>query len=297
MTTNQMTPVPTMTLPYHRTALAQPTHRWWRPIVTLAVTFVTWQVLVFVFDQLFGLAFFSIPAMEALTEEEFGVPSMNRPFGAFYSLGMIALLLPALAVGLRVSERRSIGTMSSVAGRLRRGLLTRNLVVAALVFLATTGLLTGAMIVVGDTPAPQITPYTAGLLAVALLLVPIQAAAEEYVFRGLPQQTFGAWLKNPWVGILVPVPLFAFAHLYNTMGLISTAIVALAAGILTWRTGGLEAAIALHVVNNVAVFVFGAFGMADLSATEVAPMSTLASAVSVITFSTIVLVRQRRDEV
>ena len=79
----------------------------------------------------------------------------------------------------------------------------------------------------------------------ALLIVPFQAAAEEFAFRALPMQVFGAWLRNPFWGILLPLPLFVVAHDYNAAGLLGVAAFALAAGVLVWRTGGIEAAIGL----------------------------------------------------
>jgi len=62
--------------------------------------------------------------------------------------------------------------------------------------------------------------------------------------------------------------------------MIGVAGFALAAGVLVWRTGGLEAAIALHAVNNSLGFVFGAIGWGDLNATDV---TTLDAAVSLTT--------------
>jgi hypothetical protein len=43
---------------------------------------------------------------------------------------------------------------------------------------------------------------------VILLLVPLQAAAEEYIFRGYLMQSIGRWLRHPAFAILLPVPLF-----------------------------------------------------------------------------------------
>ncbi|MDN5569744.1 MAG: CPBP family intramembrane metalloprotease, partial [Propionibacteriaceae bacterium] len=218
-----------------------------------------------------------------------GVPTPNRPLGAAFLFGNIALLLPALALALLIGERRTIGTMSSVAGRLRRGLLGRYLGLAAAIVAVTTTASAALTLATGTPMTPQVTPWTLGLLAVTFLLIPLQATAEEYVFRGLPQQMLGSWLKSPWWGILVPIPLFAFAHLYNALGLISTALFALAAGILTWRTGGLEAAIGLHVVNNLVAIGMGAFAITDLAATEVTPASLITSTIATVSYTALVL--------
>ena len=96
----------------------------------------------------------------------------------------------------------------------------------------------------------------------ALLLVPLQAAAEEYVFRGWLLQAVGAYLRTPWVAIAFQAVLFAAAHGWGTrLGLPGPGRHGRALGWLTVRTGGLEAAIALHVVNNLVAFtVAAAFG-------------------------------------
>lgn len=298
MTTQQIpqsiqTSQPTTELPYHRLAHANPRHRWWRPLITVVVTLVTWFVLSLLFGSAIGRLAGSSELMLTFTEEN-GMPSANRPIGALLSFGSVALMLPALVFGLWVGERRWIGTMSSVAGRLRRPELLRHLGLAVGVIVVIMGGSTVAGVLAGQLPVPSVTPWTLGLLLVTLLVVPIQAAAEEYVFRGVPQQMLGAWLKNPWFGILLPVPLFTIAHIYNPVGLISVGLFAVAAGVLTWRTRGLEAAIALHVMNNVYAVVLGAFAVSDLTATEIPIIGLLTSSAVVVVFTGIVLVRSKR---
>jgi membrane protease YdiL (CAAX protease family) len=200
------------------------------------------------------------------------------PVAAVFSAVAIALMIPAIAIGVRLAEGRRLGTLSSVAGRLRVRLLGRCGVLAAGVHAAT-----------GAAPTPSWGASSAGLLATALLLVPFQAAAEEYAFRALPQQVLGAWLRSPWWGILVPVPLFVFGHDYNLPGQVSIAVFAVATGILTWRTGGLEAAIALHVVNNASIFVLGAVGLVNLSSSEVTWLAVVLDAAMIAGYTVLVL--------
>ena len=60
--------------------------------------------------------------------------------------------------------------------------------------------------------------------------------------------------------------------------MIGVAGFALAAGVLVWRTGGLEAAIALHAVNNSLGFVFGAIGWGDVTTLDAAVSLTTVAA-------------------
>ncbi|MDF2498717.1 MAG: family intrarane metalloprotease protein, partial [Arthrobacter koreensis] len=62
------------------------------------------------------------------------------------------------------------------------------------------------------------------MLLVAVAVVPFQAAAEEYAFRGLLMQVIGSWLRHPAFAILLPVPLFVLGHGYGLVGQIDVAI-------------------------------------------------------------------------
>ena len=63
--------------------------------------------------------------------------------------------------------------------------------------------------------------------------------------------------------------LFVASHAYNWIGLIDIAIFAVCTAVLTWRTGGLEASIALHAIGNTVFFCSGAVDMLDPNATEI----------------------------
>lgn len=250
-------------LTFHRQALANPRHRWWRPLLTILISVVIYAALVAVL--LAGTVLSSSSVGDVLADGEL---DMSDPGASAVALMSLALMIPSLAIGVRLGERRRLGAMSSIAGRLRLNLLGRY----SLVALVCIGLALGVSLIIdllgGTVPRPAWESSSLGLLACALLLVPFQAAAEEYVFRALPQQVLGAWLRSPWWGILLPVPLFVVGHDYDLTGQLGVAAFAIAAGILTWRTGGLEAAIALHVVNNALLYVVGAFGLTDLNATS-----------------------------
>ncbi len=111
---------------------------------------------------------------------------------------------------------------------------------------------------VGST-ANAFTSTTRDYLLVIAFLTPFQAAGEEYFFRGYLTQAFGGLFHRVWVAVVVPAFLFGLAH-----GLGQSAPVffdrfafGLVAGALVVLTGGLEAGIAMHVLNN-----WLAFGLA-----------------------------------
>jgi membrane protease YdiL (CAAX protease family) len=112
----------------------------------------------------------------------------------------------------------------------------------------------------------EFTATTVVLAVVVLLTTPLQAAGEEYVFRGYLMQAVGSLSNNRWVALLVTATLFATAHGVQNFPLFFDRLMfGLIAGWLVIRTGGLEAGIAMHVLNN--FFALGyALLFADLSA-------------------------------
>lgn len=108
-----------------------------------------------------------------------------------------------------------------------------------------------------DTPwAPQPQPDAWVFIVVILLTSPLQAIAEEVLFRGYLMQAFGAMVRTPWFAILTSAVIFAALHGTQNAALFFDRLAfGILAGVLVCRTGGLEAAIAAHIVNN--IFAFG----------------------------------------
>ena len=100
------------------------------------------------------------------------------------------------------------------------------------------------------------------LLPVSLLVVLIQASAEEIVFRGYIQQQLAARFSSPWLWMVLPSALFGFAHYTPAeaggnavlIGLWATLFGLLMAD-LTARSGTLGPAIAVHFVTNVSALL------------------------------------------
>ncbi len=231
-------------------------------LVLATVLFLTSAVLLVVPLVLLAVA---VPAMEAPLDQALTATDVSDPLTMALMLAMIALMLPAALLAVRLLGGRPIGTLSSVDGHLRGRLLVRCLRLAVL--LTVPAVLVSAALD-GRWTHAAVDGSTLPLLALALLVVPLQAAAEEYVFRGLLMQTIGAWARHPVWAIVLPVPLFAVGHDYGTLGTIDVAAFGLVAGWLTWRTGGLEAAIGLHVAVNGVLFALGSIGLVELDAIE-----------------------------
>ena len=225
-----------------------PRHRWWRPLVALAVAGALWIVCAV-------LAF--LPSMLVLGSEE----EMANPVNPWASVSLnlvLASLIPATLLGLWVGFRRSPWRVLSVAGRLRwRWLGWCLLVVTPLwaAYLAVTWFVFDQEVL--DRPE-----HWVALLVITLLTTPFQAAGEEIAFRGGLVQGVGAWFHTPAVALAVTTVLstafFAAAHgSADPWIVVELGSLAVAGCWLAWRTGGLEAVIVLHVVNNVLIMVTG----------------------------------------
>jgi membrane protease YdiL (CAAX protease family) len=209
-------------------------------------------------------------------------PGVEPPGGALLNnpllevaalLLSVAVILPAVWMGVRAAEGRSLGWVSSVVGRLRwRWLALTALPIGALVVLGYV-----AFIVVGSLLEPnpgevESAPVQWGLLlgglALIIVLVPVQAAAEEYFFRGFLMQMIGGYLRSPWFGVAITSVLFALAHVdFQWTRLLSLTAFGVVAAVLTLYTGGLEAGIVLHTVNN--LLAFGLTAVADAPTSDV----------------------------
>lgn len=102
----------------------------------------------------------------------------------------------------------------------------------------------------------SMTRSSAVLAVVLLLTTPLQAIGEEFVFRGYLMQAFGSLLSG-WAAVLITSVLFALAHGVQDGPLfIDRLAFGVMASYLVLRTGGLEAGIAMHVLNNLTAFGF-----------------------------------------
>ncbi|PPB50357.1 hypothetical protein C4K88_00065 [Arthrobacter pityocampae] len=214
--------IPAMTLAvlaHNRLARAYALYRWWRPVLTLAVTAVAYGMLLLALVVAAMIASALDPALGILIDDAMDPSApldMNNPSAALLAMLMLAIGLPAALLGARIGGWRPAGSVSSVLGRLRWGLLARCLGLAAGLHLMLTLGVTFTGVAFTGAGTSQVTAtwnqHSGWMRAVALLVVPFQAAAEEYVFRGDLMQTIGSWLRHPAWAILLPVPLFVLGH-------------------------------------------------------------------------------------
>ena len=264
--------LPTEPVPYHQ-MLRGPRFRWWKPIVTLLLAVALGIPLILL--SLLPLLVAGI----ATGDPELGAAALdvtNLSPTAFVAVNLsLIVLIPLSGLTIWIVHQIRPRFLSSVAGGIRWRWLARCALIVLPLWLVYLAL--GLLVAPPESSRPD---DWLALLVIVLIMTPIQAAAEEYFFRGWLMQNIGAWFARPIVGLVVSLAVstvaFAAAHgspdpwIFGSIGCL-----AVASGIAAYRTGGLEAGIAMHGVNNLlafgAVLTFGgwdeAFVGADTSGT------------------------------
>ena len=258
-------PAPRRTAPapgtaYHR-MVADPRLRWWHPLLT---TLAVLALIVVALNILYGAAALGGLIAGQPMGPDF-MPVLPDLLDTALGLAAIATALPIVLFGARFMQSRRPGTVSSVTGRLRWGWLGTCLLLAAAAMAVLTAGVIGLTMLTGTSEEAGTTVHWVGAgaflatFAVLVALVPVQAAAEEYVFRGWLLQAVGAVVRSPWPAIALQAVLFALLHGLGTVwGFVDLLAFATILAWLTIRTGGLEAAIALHTVNNLVFMTLAA---------------------------------------
>lgn len=184
------------------------------------------------------------------------------PLGLAYVNIVLASAIPfAILVSLSL-HGLGPGWLMSVARRIRWRFFVACLGLSVLALIATVIVSTVLPHDGGTELSGEVNSFTSttrDFLLVVLLLTPLQAAGEEFAFRGYLMQAFGGLFGSRVVAVLLPALLFALAHgIGQDLPIfVDRFAFGLVAGTLVILTGGLEAGIAMHVLNN-----FLAFGLA-----------------------------------
>ncbi|WP_157974212.1 CPBP family intramembrane glutamic endopeptidase, partial [Desertihabitans aurantiacus] len=229
-----------------------PSHAWWKPLAVVAL------VVGGAFHLSIGLSLAGIVVdlltgrLEVADLQSF---TLSLEPGLFTANNLVlAALIPLGMLAQWAVYGQTPRWLSSVQGGLRWRWLAICTAVTLPVLLAVT------VVELVLNPVEWVGTDVVLWLVLVLLTTPLQAAGEEYGLRGTLNRAVAAWVSDPrvsfLVGAVVSSVVFMFLHAaldpwlnvyYFCFGMLAC--------VLCWRTGGLEAAIALHVVNNVISFV------------------------------------------
>lgn len=164
---------------------------------------------------------------------------------------LLALGLPLLFLFSWLVYRQGWGWLTSVVGRMRWRWLAGTAGLA-LVLLSAQWLLDTS---ISGLPELAVGPDSTVLLVGILLTTPLQAAAEEYFARGLLSRAVAAIFPSLRLGLVLAwlVSSLAFVALHMAEDVwLNLYYFGVATGLwwVTHRSGGLEAAVAYHICNN-----------------------------------------------
>ncbi|MGB0100249.1 MAG: type II CAAX endopeptidase family protein [Nocardioides sp.] len=244
----------------------------WRPIVGVLALIVGFAVVVPLLVQLLFLAGIAVSGRDVGAAGarmlDFEDPT---PLGLAYLNVALAGAILLTWVLIRALHGLRPRWLASVAPRIRWGWLAICLVLSLVALFAT--LVVSALVPAQSTGAQisgelnDFTSTTRDFLLIVLILTPLQAAGEEYAFRGYLTQAFGNIFGRAWVAVLLPAVLFALAHgAQDPPIFVDRLAFGIVAGLLVVLTGGLEAAIAMHVLNNWLAFGL-ALAFSDMAST------------------------------
>jgi membrane protease YdiL (CAAX protease family) len=256
--------------PYHL-MLRTWSYAWWKPALGIVIAALGMLVIA-------PLALLPVLAVAVAVE---GGPFLDKfekaatlktvdPAALLYLNLVLASMVLVTWFILRFVHRMRPRWLASVVPRMRWRFFFVCLMLAVVALVAQ--ILVGFLIPSGSETGQggHLNDFTLGTALsalVVLLTTPLQATGEEYLFRGYLLMAFGSLFRNRWVAIVVTATLFALAHGVQNFPLFFDRFAfGLIAGWLVTKTGGLEAGIALHILNN-----FLAFGIAlaygDLTST------------------------------
>ncbi|HEY5981560.1 MAG TPA: CPBP family intramembrane glutamic endopeptidase [Microlunatus sp.] len=260
-------PLPEPGTEYHR-FLRTPRNRWWKGVVAI-LGFVIGYLIINTVVGLVAIVF--DVATGRSTWESFSSGAVEFTPAIFLATNIGNALCIPLAMLLQWwIWGQPVRWLHSVAGVVRWRLLGRTAAVVVPFWLVYMCLSAVAFPQASGITGPgNFTGESVALLIIMLVTTPLQAAGEEYGARGLIMRSAGSWVASPVPGLIiatiVPSLVFMAAHGAGDPWLnVYYFLFGAAMSLLVWRTGGLEAAVVVHAVNNMM-----AFGLVILAGQEI----------------------------
>jgi membrane protease YdiL (CAAX protease family) len=269
---------------------------WWRPLLGVLFFSAVYALAAFVAVVVVLVALLPTGTswIAGLSEEDLGDPRVLLVTNA-----SLVIAIPVVWLTWVTVHQMRIGWSASVLARLRWRLFLPWVPAAV----ATLGLVVVASFGVDAAFGARFsgpTPDFGWLVLVVVLTTPVQSAAEEYVFRGYLSQAVAGWFRDERAGAavagVVTATLFSLAHAPGDWPTFwDRFLVGIACSAVVRLTGGLEASISLHAVNNVLVFLLGGLaGESGVSSTTDEWLSALLTGVGLLAYVWVVRVLRPR---
>lgn len=232
-------------------------YKWYKPLLTIAVTVVIYLVFMFILTNVFVAAF----GQQFITNMTLGYEGMNYADAAnVFGFLILFMFVPSLYAATRIVKDRPFSSYSSSRGGWDWKIFFKALAISVAVLLIVS--LIDVMIEGNQHGQNKLTAVT---FIIFLIIIPLQCIGEEYLFRGLIMQTLGSWINIPIAAVIVQSIFFAALHPYNGIGIITVLCEGIVLGFVAWKTNGLEANSALHSANNLFTQYFTLLGVTQMT--------------------------------
>ncbi|GAA4281847.1 CPBP family intramembrane glutamic endopeptidase [Gaetbulibacter aestuarii] len=230
-------------------------HEWWRYIVGLVIVVIG----VIIGQMPFGLAVIIKMKMMGDTPQQLDQTQMlailDSNLGLFLMLLTFAAGLGALFLVVKFLHHLSLKQLTTSRPKIdwKR---------VFFIFLLW-GIISSGFILIEYWMAPEdyvlnFKPLQFAVLClIAIIMIPLQTAFEEYLFRGYLMQGIGVIFKNKWLPLLITSVTFGLLHIANPevdkLGytiLVYYIGTGFFLGIMTLMDEGLELSLGFHAANN-----------------------------------------------
>lgn len=258
-------------------------YSWYKPLLVGIVALIIFAI----FNGIMFAAIQFILGQETfvsiMTTVRGGYDTLNTySLPGYLTILTVVLFIPSLYLATRIVKYRPFLSYSTSRKSWNWGILFKSIGIAAVVFFIMTII---SLLIKGFSFDNHFTLIT---FLACLILVPLQCVAEEYILRGYVMQTIGSWMGIPLLAVFLQAIIFALSHPYNITGVLSTFIVGLCLGLVTYYTKGIEMAAGIHIANNLFAFYVSGFGL-DKITTNVNMLSFAVNIISVIIITILLL--------
>ncbi|OQX15077.1 MAG: hypothetical protein BWK73_07805 [Thiothrix lacustris] len=231
-------------------------NHWWRYALGLLIIVIFWQLLGII--PLGIMAFVLLSDNDPSTQVDLSTLQFEGVSSVWFYLGLnftlFAMLLGVLVTVHFLHQRRFMSLITPVADIDWKLMFKGFAVFFSLIAVAT--LVEASFQPTGYQMTFDATQFLT-FLPIALVVTPLQAAAEEVLFRGYVMQGVGLWARGAVMPVLVSSLLFMVAHLGNPevgadaylIPLLYLAM-GLFLALITVKSNSLELAIGVHAANN-----------------------------------------------
>jgi membrane protease YdiL (CAAX protease family) len=232
-------------------------NEWYHWVFTIILVFSGWQIIgviplllaAFVYSE-------NLTAFANAAEDNFMALGMDKNLFLFLMLFMFAVGLFFLCIAMKYIHKRSVTSLITS----RKKIDWKRFWFGFL----SWGILVVVLSLIGVYLAPENYTFNFNakpffiLVAISMLIIPLQTSLEELLFRGYFMQGIGALVKNKWVPLIITSVCFGLLHGANPevqkLGSITMVFyigTGFFYGIATLMDEGTELALGLHAANNI----------------------------------------------